>query len=460
MRTENVRGLLVVAAAVATAFPMGVAGAASAYDFQYRSSGERAILPLQVFDDGESTYFQWKSASGAVPAILVETDSGPRVVSYSRSGPYVVVSGVARGYRLQFGSLVGSVEYRGPSRPVPTSAIGAIASSGQPVVAVATAVVQPPMATQAQGGLAEPLSAGGISAERSEPSGAPAPSRADTSGLANGPSAIVPFASGQVTLDRVALDAIKRAFQGQGTITSVTIVGRDDPVSVDGLARARAMSIRAAAIRAGAPPTVVTVREGLAREGESPAGSDITVVRSAAALKVKASNAEPESVEEAVSLIQRGLRGLVRMGRISAEWADNILAALKRVIDGDELSSARPERQGYTKVVAHSSAGAVTGYDATLYGPSSGTVTMWAMLPLDKTAQQGLRKWASTAGVEVVWEADVDYPISKPILVRGTAKAAFDAVRQALEAAPTPLTIEYFPDRVVVRNLQQKGLSA
>jgi len=457
MFNESMRTRSGVAVAIALVCSAGAAHATAGYDFQYKFSGERAILPLQVFDDGENTYFQWRSAAGVVPAILADTEGGHRAVAFERSGPYIVVKGVARNFKLQFGSLEGLVEYRGAARNVAPGTMALAGLTGAAVVPSTPAVI--PQATPpATGGVIEPISAGGVAAERRDDAGEPAVVRPFPS-LTASATGVIPFAVGQAALDRDGIEAVRRAFQGKGVITSVTIVGRDDPVMVDGLARARAMSIRAAAIRAGALPGVITVREGLAREGEGFSGSDISVVRAAPVQKVKTASAEPETVEEAMGLIQRGLRGLVRMGRISADWADGILAALKRMLGDNEKPAAPVESKG-TSATERASDEPMTKVVATLYGEGAHGQAMWAMLPADGTAQQGLRKWASSAGVAVVWDADVDYPITKPIFVRGTARTAIETVRRALETAQTPLTIEYHGDRLVVRNLQKMGMAA
>lgn len=457
MFSESMRTLSGMAVAIAVVCSAGAAHATAGYDFQYKFSGERAILPLQVFDDGENTYFQWRSAAGVVPAILADTDGGLRAVAFERSGLYIVVKGVARSFKLRFGSLEGLVEYRGAGRNVASGAIALAGMTGAAVVPSTPAAI-PQAAPPATGGVIEPTSAGGVASELRDDVGEPAGVRPFTP-LKSAAPGTIPFAVGQAALDRDGMEAVRRAFQGKGVITSVTIVGRDDPVMVEGLARARAMSIRAAAIRAGALPSVITVHEGRAREGEGFSGSDISVVRAAPVQKVKTALAEPESVAEAMSLIQRGLRGLVGMGRISADWADGILAALKRML-GDNETPAAPVGLKSTSATERASAEPMTKVVATLYGEGAHGQAMWAMLPADGTAQQGLRKWALSAGVEVVWEADVDYPITKPIFVRGTARTAIETVRRALETAQTPLTIEYQGDRLVVRNLQKIGMTA
>lgn len=81
------------------------AGAASRpYDFGWRLSGDPAVAPLQVFDDGRETWLQF-APDQAVPAIFGVDPAGERVLPYARRDPYVVLAGrwdglVFRGGRL------------------------------------------------------------------------------------------------------------------------------------------------------------------------------------------------------------------------------------------------------------------------------------------------------------------------------------------------------------------------
>ncbi|RTL38244.1 MAG: hypothetical protein EKK53_19490, partial [Burkholderiales bacterium] len=56
------------AVACACAFAAVAAGAAQ-FNFSYQFGGERKILPLQVFDDGTNTYFQFRQSNAMVPVI-------------------------------------------------------------------------------------------------------------------------------------------------------------------------------------------------------------------------------------------------------------------------------------------------------------------------------------------------------------------------------------------------------
>jgi hypothetical protein len=63
------------------------------YSFAWRLSGDRAVAPLQVFDDGRRTWLQFLPGQ-PVPAIFQQDATGDRPVLYTREGPYVVLASV------------------------------------------------------------------------------------------------------------------------------------------------------------------------------------------------------------------------------------------------------------------------------------------------------------------------------------------------------------------------------
>lgn len=106
------------------------------YDFRWRLSGDRAVAPLQVFDDGRQTWLQFASGQ-AVPAIFRGGARGDQPLDYRRAGPYVVLDGVWPKLVLRGGGLRGVVE----------RAAGANASNTRPSTAgPATALSEQPLA--------------------------------------------------------------------------------------------------------------------------------------------------------------------------------------------------------------------------------------------------------------------------------------------------------------------------
>lgn len=78
------------------------------YNFKYTISGNaKAIEPLQIFDDGEFTYFKFKDLNAELPAIFqVDKRGNEGLVNFRVSGGYVVVERVGDRFTLRHGSNV------------------------------------------------------------------------------------------------------------------------------------------------------------------------------------------------------------------------------------------------------------------------------------------------------------------------------------------------------------------
>lgn len=80
------------------------------YDFSYDLTGAQKVRPVQVFDDGVSTFFQFRSGD-PIPAIFANGQAGLVMQVPEIQGPYARVPGVARSYTLRIGYGVGQVNY-------------------------------------------------------------------------------------------------------------------------------------------------------------------------------------------------------------------------------------------------------------------------------------------------------------------------------------------------------------
>lgn len=85
------------------------------YDFAYRVSGDRRVAPVQVFDDGQSTYIQFKTGQ-TVPAIFMAGEGGEQLASAVTRGGYVVLAGTASEWVMRIGSVVSAAQYEGDAR--------------------------------------------------------------------------------------------------------------------------------------------------------------------------------------------------------------------------------------------------------------------------------------------------------------------------------------------------------
>src|SRR6478736_3587357 len=62
---------------------------ARAFRFDWRLSGDPAVAPLQVFDDGKDVWLQFTPGQ-ALPAIFGVRGNGEHALTYVRREPYVV----------------------------------------------------------------------------------------------------------------------------------------------------------------------------------------------------------------------------------------------------------------------------------------------------------------------------------------------------------------------------------
>ncbi len=84
------------------------------FDFDFSVTGDRSVRPIQVFTDGEKTYFQFRNSQN--PPTMIARG---RVVRYSIEAPYVVVVGLDDLTTLvgQGGRDKGEVKYNGNFSP-------------------------------------------------------------------------------------------------------------------------------------------------------------------------------------------------------------------------------------------------------------------------------------------------------------------------------------------------------
>jgi len=88
------------------------AAARSQYDFTYRVEGDRRVAPVQVFDDGQRTYMQFRVGQ-LPPAIFTGAPHEARLAAVAWQGGYAVVSGTARDFTLRIGDVFARVRYEG-----------------------------------------------------------------------------------------------------------------------------------------------------------------------------------------------------------------------------------------------------------------------------------------------------------------------------------------------------------
>lgn len=83
--------------------------------------------------------------------------------------------------------------------------------------------------------------------------------------------------------------------------------------------------------------------------------------------------------------------------------------------------------------------------------PSSDPARTWEISPSDRTLNTTLARWSTTAGWQLVWDMDVDYPIETRAVLGGSFQEAVGAVMQSLAGASVPLQATFYDGNRVLR---------
>lgn len=96
--------------------PMGNANAVATFDptkinWKYSFTGDRSIVPIEAFDNGQFTYFKFANdGMSKLPAVFeVDKDRNESLINYHMQGDYVVVHSTSKEFTLRNGNYVASV---------------------------------------------------------------------------------------------------------------------------------------------------------------------------------------------------------------------------------------------------------------------------------------------------------------------------------------------------------------
>ena len=79
-------------------------------NFSYTMTGSRHISPIEIFDDGEFTYFRFRDKNAVLPAIFqVMPDGNEALINFRVEDGYVVVEMVTSQFTLRHGKQVACV---------------------------------------------------------------------------------------------------------------------------------------------------------------------------------------------------------------------------------------------------------------------------------------------------------------------------------------------------------------
>ena len=211
------------------------------YDFSYGVQADIRVRPIQVFDDGVSTYFQFRPME-SLPAIFRVSPNGPVILTLQPDGPYLRADGVGGEYLVRLGSATGRITYTRVGRFTPIRAPETV----------------DPAAWTPRGRAEMPLSSAmeAKSAVALEANSYATPAKGDRVSWESSQVLIdetaIGFAANSAKLNAGAVRKLNLLAQGLSGDYLIRVTGRDDGELKEGVDKARSNAIRAHLIANGA----------------------------------------------------------------------------------------------------------------------------------------------------------------------------------------------------------------
>ena len=393
------------------------------YDFGYLTSGDARAKPVNVFDDGRNTYFQFR-AGEAVPAIFASRGGVPQLVVPTQEGPYVRVPEVHGRFVLQVGRAQANVIHGAGERPdappitaiapngmtTPYTGQGSVPAGGRLVASLSPV----PMAMGDEQALdrnsyATPVKGDKVywqdRAEQTEHS--------------------IGFVRGGYVLSRDAQRAVAAIARRSPPSARFTVIGRDDDSYKEGLERARADALREALVRAGVAGDRITVRTGVAQPAHKGKLWDSTLVvetqRQAPAMTVAAAAPSVAQTPASNPAVASNIDALVRSGVLDRAQAAALLARMQPAPLVSAPALEVPEG-GFTIAAA------------------------------DRTVSGAVKRWAQALRYQVVWDApaQMDAPIAGDARLEGqNISEALDHLVRGLNETGYALEVPIYANRVI-----------
>lgn len=410
-----------VAAVVAVV--MGAAPAMSApgnrvgsYDFGYATNGDTRIAPVQTFDNGRDTFFQFR-AGDPIPAIFQVKGKEVNLMVPTFEGPYVKVSSTSGRYTLQLGRAQAQVVYVTGSREEGVR-VDAYGSDGQRI-APAAAVRDPNARLVAS--LENSMQY--LSATSLEANSYATPLRGDRIEWRESETVTeneqVWFPKGQGFLGKNALRDVAALGARYTNASAIVITGRDDDSYKQGLEMSRANSIKATLIKAGVPAHVISVKVGPA--GKSDKGLWPSDIRIESAVPTKVARPGNPSGDAA----RENIHQLLRAGVITPDQAIGLL----RRAGQQELAAKAEEVRAQFQQSAEAKATATAESAEPVSKAVEAEPLKFDFRVSDRTISNTLRRWGQAAKYEVVWNA----PASDDAAVNGSTVLSATSMKQAVE---------------------------
>jgi hypothetical protein len=354
------------------------------FSFDYAVQGDARAKPLQVFDDGQKTYLQYRSTDD-IPAFI--SAQGGQLLMPRQEGPYTVINGTPKDFIAQLGNLRARITHssamsnapqylnRGKTTSVPTERILLASLSPTPG---AFGHVQNPVVRNdwTDNSYASPARGDQVSWAAAD--------------IEN--SKVFMFERGSAKMEKESAGRLKQIAASVVGSSRVVISSADDTHPGDAGGSERARVIRNQLVAAGVSPSVISVRVGflfdeqLQRSGKKLFNpTTVTWTEHAAAPRPAARSATKG--DESASIVEA-----LRTGRLSPSQA---IEQLQRINRNQQVATTAP--------VTPAQSG-------------------WTVRKADQNIEHMLIRWANDSGWKVIWKgapaveitADAERPLTHP----------------------------------------------
>jgi outer membrane protein OmpA-like peptidoglycan-associated protein len=333
-------------------------------DFTYQIVGDAAARPVQVFDDGKATYFQFRSGEN-IPAIFADVNGVLGLQLSQAQGPYITIPTVARTYFLRMGARSARVTYMGgqPSSsgqvqsgsPNAAEPARLLAAAGKPQGLPREMFYEQPRVALDVNSYATP-----IKGDRTE----------WVKDAANQEHSVF-FRVGSSRLDPAGTKTFRVLASSLAGATRIEISGRDDASFKEGLAEARAASLADTLVAVGISRDRITLKRSPVLQTGADKGSVVgATILAVTTRRVEASLPPSGRRDSSDAIVAR-----LQARQITAAEAVQLLEA-------NSMSRA---------------AGGVPARAAPAPAPAK-----WEIRKTDATLEAMLRRWGKDSGWQVL----------------------------------------------------------
>lgn len=442
-KQNAVAGIVAAMLAIAPAAMSASGNRVGGYDFGYATNGDSRTLPVQIFDNGKDTYFQFR-AGDPIPAIFQVKGKEVKLMVPTFEGPYVKVAETAGRYTLQLGRTQGQVVYVSGGRDE-NMRVDAYGSNGQ---RLSTAAAARETNVKLVASLENSMQF--LTATQLEANSYATPLRGDRVEWRDSEVSVenehVWFPKGQAFLTKKGLSDVAALGARYRNASAITIIGRDDSSYKEGLEIARGNAIKESLIRAGVASNLITVRPGVAgKEDKGLWASDIRV-------ELTAPTRIARPGKESSSTSRSNIQQLLTAGVITADQA----AALLRRAGIQEAQIKAEQESSIAAATAATAGNSGPAPKAVPAEPAKRIVEIpeggFQFRASDRTVSATLRRWAGETNHQMLWEAPAMYdaPITGNAAMQAeNMKDAIERVLSSMQRKGYPIQATIYSNRVI-----------